>query len=58
MYLYSGADLLKNVTEVSWLQRLEGDAPDQYFGFNLSPLQDYDENGCNGELNEKKQSLK
>lgn len=54
VYLYSGADLLKNVT--TWLQRLEGDAPEQYFGLSLSPLQDYDGNGCNGELGKIKEN--
>ncbi|XP_026329431.1 integrin alpha-PS3-like [Hyposmocoma kahamanoa] len=47
VYLYSGGELLKELTEVPWLQRLEGDTPDEYFGLSLSPLQDYDENGCN-----------
>ncbi|CAH0604911.1 unnamed protein product [Chrysodeixis includens] len=50
VYIYSGMDLVSQKTEktLTWLQRIEPqpDQPYTSFGFSLTRLYDYDQNGC------------
>ncbi|CAH1645882.1 unnamed protein product [Spodoptera littoralis] len=50
VYLYSGHDLVGDKTEVTlkWMQKIEPEPSyAQSFGLSLTPLLDYDQNGCN-----------
>ncbi|KAJ8728846.1 hypothetical protein PYW07_006542 [Mythimna separata] len=49
VYLYSGADLIKykKDSDLKYLQKIEADEKyGESFGMSLSPLLDYDKNGC------------
>ncbi|XP_026747582.1 integrin alpha-8-like [Trichoplusia ni] len=50
VYIYSGMDLVSQKTEqtLTWLQRIEPQPDKRYtsFGFSLTRLYDYDDNGC------------
>lgn len=52
VYIYSGMDLVSQKTEqtLTWLQRIEPQPDKRYtsFGFSLTRLYDYDQNGCDG----------
>ncbi|KAF9412701.1 hypothetical protein HW555_008845 [Spodoptera exigua] len=50
VYLYSGHDLVSDKTEMTlnWMQKIEPEADyAKSFGMSLTPLLDYDKNGCN-----------
>lgn len=46
VYLFSGSDLVGGKTP-RYLQRFYSDT-EGAFGLSLAPIQDYDDNGCNG----------
>ena len=51
VYVYSGADLISDLTDNSLkpLQKIKPEASyGESFGMSLTPLLDYDGNGCNG----------